>query len=134
MEFLRALLPCIHTDTHVTFTTQGKLTPEVTLSRSEGKAALVMLFIQKGVLRYSGRRHFSSRVIPGCVRPSLETPNTFLVFLARPAARHEVPRNTQNLIVKENSKYFALSLQIRLDTKLGVDLSKPTRKSSWLQQ
>lgn len=83
------------------------------------------------VLETLRRRPFSSSVIPGCVKPFLKTPDT---NKARPAARHEEARNIQNLLIKENNKYFALSMQIRLETKLRVDSSKPTRKSSWLQQ
>lgn len=83
------------------------------------------------VLETLHRRPSSSSVIPGCVKPYLKTPDT---NKARSAARHEEARNIQNLLIKGNNKYFALSMQIRLETKLRVDLSKPTRKSSWLQQ
>lgn len=43
--------------------------------------------------------------------------------LAKPDPLQDL-RNMQNLFVKENNKYFALFLQVRLYTKLRVDLSE----------
>lgn len=75
-----------YSHTHVvTFTVQGRITPGVTLSRSEGKLLprCSSLRRESRVLETLCRRHFSSSVIPGCFRPKT------CISKARPTARLE---------------------------------------------